>query len=124
MKRAVLLVGHGSKITGSSDAMDQVLESLRKKEPATFFQPAFLELQSPSIPQAIDLCVSRRCDEIIVIPYFVQTGRHVVHDIPNIVVEAQTKHTQSKIRLGSYVGFDERIVSVVHDNIKLAREDE
>ena len=106
MERAVLLIGHGSKITGSSKALDQVLRALRAKESDTLFQAAFLELQSPSIPQAIEFCVSQGVEEIILIPYFVQMGRHVVQDIPQIVSEAKARYPQKHIRLAEYLGFD------------------
>ena len=122
MKRAVLLVGHGSKLTGSSSALDQVIRELQKKEPTTSFQAAFLELQSPSIPEAIELCLNQGSDEVIVIPYFVQLGRHVVQDIPKIITEAQAKHPAQNICLARYLDFDERIVSVVMDRILEARE--
>jgi len=122
MKRAVILVGHGSKLTGSSSALDQVITELRTRESATLFQAAFLELQSPGIPEAIESCLNRGSDEVVVIPYFVQLGRHVVQDIPQIIAEAQAKHPAKNIRLAKYLGFDERIVSVVQDRILEALE--
>ena len=122
MKRAVLLVGHGSKLKGSSEALDQVVELLHKKEPATFFQAAFLEIQSPNIPRGIDLCFNQGADEVIVVPYFVQTGRHVVEDIPRIVSEAKARFPEKTICLTEYLGFDERIASVVWGRIQDARE--
>ena len=122
MKKSVLLVGHGSKLGGSSDALNQVLESLREKEPSTFFQAAFLEIQPPNIPQGIEHCLNQGADEVIVIPYFVQAGKHVAQDIPRIVSEAKTKHPDKNICLAEYLSFDDRIVSVVEDRIRLARE--
>ena len=123
MNRAVLLVGHGSKIEGSNDAMNRVVDELRRREPSTFFKTAFLELQSPSIPDGIHLCLQQGAEEIIVVPYFVQTGRHVVQDIPRIVQEAQAAHPKILISLANYLNFDSRIVSVVEDRIKSARRD-
>ena len=122
MKRAVLLVGHGSKQAGANEAIDQVLEALRRKEPTTLFQSAFLEIQSPSIPAGIEFCLNQGCDEVIVVPYFVQTGKHVVQDIPRIVSETQIKHPQKNICLAKYLGFDERIASIVFDRIYEARK--
>ncbi|MBI3999471.1 MAG: CbiX/SirB N-terminal domain-containing protein [Candidatus Omnitrophica bacterium] len=122
MKKAVLLVGHGSKLSGSSDALNQVLESLRRKEPSTFFQAAFLEIQPPNIPQGIELCLNQGAREVIVIPYFVQAGKHVVEDIPRIVSETQARHAGQHIYLAEYLSFDPRIVSVVEDRIRLVRE--
>ena len=121
MKRAVLLVAHGSKISGANEAIDQVVKALQTKEPATLFQTAFLELQSPDIAQGIELCLARAADEVVVVPYFVQTGRHVVQDIPKIVSEAQARHPAKMITLASYLGFDERIVSLIKDRVEEAR---
>jgi sirohydrochlorin ferrochelatase len=121
VKPAVLLVCHGSKVEASGDAVNQVVETLQEKEPSAFFHCAFLELQKPSISEGIELCLSQGADEVIVVPYFVQAGRHVVWDIPRIVSDAQALHPDKKIRLADYLGFDERIVSVVLDRIREAR---
>lgn len=122
MKRAVLLVGHGSKLKGSSEALDQVIELLCKKEPTTFFQVAFLEIQSPNIPQGIELCLNQGAEEVIVVPYFVQTGRHVVEGIPRIVSETKLRFPRKNICLAEYLSFDKRIASIVLDRIQEARE--
>lgn len=122
MKRAVLLIGHGSKLAGSNTALEQVVGALREQEPATFFQAAFLELQSPNILEGIELCLREGADEVVVVPYFVQTGRHVVEDIPRIVAEAKARFPEKSIRLADYLGFDERIVSVVVDRIREVRK--
>src|SRR3989338_8497187 len=122
MEQAVVLVGHGSKLAGSNEAIECVVKALEKKEPSTFFLVAFLELQSPNIPEAIRQSIEHGAREVIVIPYFVQTGRHVVQDIPKIVLEAQTAYPGVKVRLGEYLGFDERIVSVVFEKVRKARE--
>ena len=123
MKHAVLLVGHGSKLAGSNAALEQVIQALRKQEPATFFQSAFLELQSPNILEGIELCFHQSAEEVVVVPYFVQTGRHVVEDIPRIVTEAKAKFPEKSIRLAEYLGFDQKIVSVVADRVRKARLD-
>ena len=118
MKRAVLLVGHGSKLAGSNAALEQVTKALRKQDPATFFQVAFLELQSPHILEGIELCLREGAREVVVVPYFVQTGRHVVEDIPRIVAEAKARFPEKNILLAQYLAFDSRIVSVVIDRIR------
>ena len=123
MKHAVLLVGHGSNLAGSNAALEQVIQALRKQEPATFFQSAFLELQSPNILEGIELCLHQGASEVVVVPYFVQTGRHVVEDIPRIVTEAKSKFPEKSIRLAEYLGFDQKIVSVVADRVRKARLD-
>jgi sirohydrochlorin ferrochelatase len=44
----------------------------------------------------------------------------VVEDIPRIVKEAQARFPEKDIRLAEYLGFDQRIVSIVIDRIKQA----
>lgn len=122
MKRAVLLVGHGSKIEGSNEAMSLVIDELRRRDSSTLFQTAFLELQSPNIPDGINFCVHQGAEEIVVVPYFVQTGKHVVHDIPRIMSESKSAHPKIAISLSNYIGFDRRLVSLIEDRIKEARK--
>ena len=116
-----MLVGHGSKLINSNEALNRVMESLQIKEPTTFFQVAYLEIQPPNIPQGIELCLNQGAEEVVVIPYFVQTGKHVVEDIPRIVREAQTRFPKKRIQLGEYMGFDERLVSLVLDRVHKAQ---
>ncbi len=120
MKRAVLLVGHGSKIEGSNEAMSLVIDELRRRDSSTLFQTAFLELQSPNIPNGINSCINQGAQEVVVVPYFVQTGKHVVHDIPRIIGEAKAAYPKISISLSNYIGFDLRLVSVIEDRIKEA----
>lgn len=122
MKCSVVLVGHGSKLENSGEALNQVCEALRKKEPDTFFQVAFLEINSPSIPEAVDLCLAKGVDEVVVVPYFVQSGKHVNQHIPQIISEIQARYPTKSIRLTRHLDFDERIVSAIKDRILSARE--
>ncbi len=121
MKQAVVLVGHGSKLENSGEALHQVCQSLQKKEPDTFFQVAFLELNPPSIPDAVNVCLNQGADEVVIVPYFVQSGKHVSQHIPQIVLGIQALHPTKSIRLARHLDFDERIVSVVLDRIEEAR---
>lgn len=122
MKRAVVLAGHGSKLEHSGEALNRVCESLRKKEPGTFFQVAFLEINSPSIPEAVDLCLTQGADEVIIVPYFVQSGKHVKEHIPQIVLGIQARHPSKSIRLSRHLDFDKRIVSAIKVRILDARK--
>ena len=122
MKQSVLLVGHGSRLEGSEDALNQLAHALREREHSTFFQIAFLELRSPSIPEGIEICIHQGAEEVIVLPYFVQAGRHVVEDIPKIVASERQRYPDKKIFLANYLSFDERIASLVSDRIHQARQ--
>lgn len=102
--------------------MSRVVDELRRRDPSTSFQTAFLEFQSPNIPEGIDLAIQQGAKEVIVVPYFVQTGKHVVEDIPHLIRQAQTKYPKTVISLSNHIGFDPRMVSVIEDRIKEARK--
>ena len=121
-KPAVVLVGHGSKSRGFAAAMERVASSLRKTKRYREVLCAFLEVSAPSIPEAVDLCVRRGASEVRVLPYFVLTGKHVLHDIPGIVQEISVRHSsKAKIILCPYLGYHSAIVSVVRQRIREGR---
>lgn len=114
-----MLVGHGSKARGFDAAMRRVASALRKDPRYQKVLCAFLEVSSPSIPEAVSACVRQGAREVRVLPYFVLTGKHVIRDIPEIVREAARFHRGSaRIVLCPYLGFDARIVAVVKQRIK------
>lgn len=82
---------------------------------------AYLEINPPSIPQALQGAVRRGARDIRVLPYFVLAGNHVRKDIPHIVrVEARRWRRKAKIRLCPYLGYHEKIVSIVKERIQHA----
>ncbi len=115
-KRAVILVGHGSKALGFDRAMKRVALRLRQRGYRVIC--AFLEINPPSIPEAIEKA-AKQSTRIDVLPYFLLRGNHIVRDIPEIIREARKKHGSSvEIRLCPYLGFDEAIVKVVEKRLK------
>jgi sirohydrochlorin ferrochelatase len=119
-KRAILLIGHGSRVKGAASAMKQTTSVLCKRNPGLVVQTAFLEINTPNIPDGLEQLVNEEATEIIVVPYFVQTGRHVLEDVPKIISAFQLEHPRCAIHLAKHLGFDERIVSVIEDRIKEA----
>ena len=119
MKRAALIVGHGSREKGFQAAMQKVAKALEKSGRYGCVACAYLEVASPSISQGIERLVRKGAGEIRVLPYFLLTGKHVKCHIPEIVAEAQKKFKgRAKIILCPYLGFDEKIVSLVKRRLR------
>ena len=117
-KPAVILVGHGSKAKDFDRAMKRVAHSLRKA-PFSSVRCAYLEISSPSIPEAVRRAIREGARELRILPYFVLSGRHIQEDIPRIVAEERKRWGRKvKIVLCSYLGYDERIVQVVRDRLR------
>ena len=64
----------------------------------------FLELAQTLIPDGIKKCVEDGATEIIVLPYFLNSGRHVVEDIPNIIDETRPEFPDVDIKVAQHLG--------------------
>lgn len=104
--QALLLIAHGSRRAESNDEVRTLTAELATRANASYsiVRCAFLELAEPSIPDGIELCIQAGATEVVVLPYFLSAGRHVVTDIPNEVRGKQDEHPQVNIRIASYLG--------------------
>ena len=116
--KAVLLISHGSHSPKTAKEVESLIENLKKKSTVKIFHYAFLEIASPSIPEGIDLCVKDGATEVIVLFNFLNSGKHVDEDIPNILKEARLKYPGVKIEMTKPVGQHPQITDLFLDMIK------
>lgn len=104
--RVLLILAHGSRREASNEEVRLLAATLRSRLQGRFdrVEAAFLELAPPSIGDGIDEAVAAGACEIVLLPYFLAAGRHVVTDIPQIVDERRQRHPQVAIRLERYLG--------------------
>ncbi len=102
--KAVILISHGSRLAETKNEVCGLIEKLKILYKETLIEYGFLEIESPSIPQAIDSCVQRGACEIIILLNFLNAGRHVDTDIPKILQQARLKFPHIKIHMTRPVG--------------------
>lgn len=104
--KTLLLIAHGSRRAASNDEVRQLSLRLNAIHPPGFsgVETAFLELAQPSIPEGLAACVAKGANEIVVFPYFLAAGTHVVNDIPEIIRTFQAAHPQIKVSLTPHLG--------------------
>ena len=76
MKRALLLVDHGSREPEAGANLDRVVAQLRERRPGLAVYVAHLELAEPSIAAAVAACARDGVEELVVHPFFLAAGRH------------------------------------------------
>lgn len=84
-KTGVLLVSHGSRLKYNKEFTSELFSKFEKTTdyPCNF---GFMELEEPSIPEAIDsLLDENEVDRLIVVPIFIAPGVHTTNDIPTIL---------------------------------------
>lgn len=90
--KAVLLISHGSRLAQTKQEILSMVERLRQLGAGDIVECAFLELEAPSIPEGIDLCIQKGAMKVVLLLNFLNSGRHVDVDIPRIVAEAKEKY--------------------------------
>lgn len=102
--KAILLISHGSRSPKTLDEIKNTVSVLKKRSGLSIFHYAFLEIESPSIAEGIDLCVKDGATQIVVLLNFLNAGKHVDTDIPRIVAESQREYPNVKISITKPVG--------------------
>ena len=104
--KALLLVAHGSRRKQSNDEVILLAEKLKNNcsRQYNIVNAAFLEVAEILIPDGIKQCVTEGATSIIVLPYFLNSGRHVVEDIPNIINECIGQYPGTNISLAPHLG--------------------
>ena len=104
--KALLIVAHGSRKPTANIEIDSLAESIAGIAAGRFdvVRSAFLQLTEPLIPEVIDGLVANGTDEIVVFPFFIAAGSHVLTDIPAIVAAARDTHPGVAFRIVSHLG--------------------
>ncbi len=101
---AIILILHGSPRPSANQPACQIAEVLRGSDRFSQVMMAYLECNSPTIPEALDECASSGAKRVIAVPYFLHAGRHIVLDVPNLLLEAELRHPQMQILICDAVG--------------------
>mmetsp|Transcript_4235 Transcript_4235/g.7547 ORF Transcript_4235/g.7547 Transcript_4235/m.7547 type:complete len:249 (+) Transcript_4235:21-767(+) len=127
----IVIVDHGSKQKDSHNQLVEFVELFKTK--TQFFQTvagaghdlrepivefAHMEIMEPSIEAAINSCTARGANFIVVAPYFLSNGRHVLHDVPKLVKEAEAKlNGRAKCIVAPAIGVDDLMVLLIQKRI-------
>lgn len=116
-KKAVLLLGHGSKAKEANETLKEVAKAVEAAGGYGFVLPAFLQLAEPDIQQGVDTMVSKGFKDIIVMPYFLYSGLHVQQDIPAEIEEAKRRHPEIRTTMTRNLGFHNKLIDITIERI-------
>lgn len=121
--KAMILVAHGSRRQQSNDEVVELAAKLKKHchDQYAMVHPGFLELASPSIPESIQICVDAGATQVTVLPYFLNSGRHVVEDIPHLVDQARAANPGADIKIAQHLGASELMMELLINSASVIR---
>ena len=122
MKQALLIVDHGSRRAGSHELLREVAGVMRERFGLSIVHYAHMELAEPTIQQGFDACVADGAQEVIVHPYFLGPGHHVMTGIPILVRQAASRHPGVVCRLTEPLGVHSKIGEVILERMTESRD--
>jgi sirohydrochlorin ferrochelatase len=117
VKRALVLVDHGSRRPEANAVLEQVAELVRARVPGFVVEVAHMTLAAPDLAGAIETCVAAGAGEIVVHPYFLAPGEHAMRDIPAIARDAAERHPNVSIRVSEPLGVHPALVDAILDRV-------
>lgn len=113
MSSAIILFGHGSRDPLWRLPMETVATRLRHLSPGTPVRCAFLELETPGLPEAAGALVAEGASRVTIVPMFLGTGRHAREDLPALVQQLEAEHPAVAFVLQKPVGEDGRVLELI-----------
>jgi sirohydrochlorin ferrochelatase len=120
--QALVLIAHGSRRQASNEEVKQLAARVQQSASDRYplIKAGFLEIASPSIPEAIEACIESGATTVVVVPYFLAAGRHVAEDIPGIVKPVAEQHPQVAIRISEHIGMSASMTRLILDSASSA----
>lgn len=110
-------MAHGSRIAEANDAARQVAAMVQEQTGFEIVEVSFRELHEPNIQMGIDTCVARGAERILLMPYFLFLGAHVLHDLPEEIAEAQKRHPGLIMEMGTHLGAHRKLAEIEAERI-------
>lgn len=117
MKTAILLMAHGSRITEANEAVNEIAAMVREMTGYDIVEVSFREQHSPNIQKGIDACVAKGAEKILLLPYFLYMGAHVLEDLPEELAAAQKRYPGVEMAMGKHLGVHRKLAEIVVERI-------
>jgi sirohydrochlorin ferrochelatase len=119
-RTAVLLIAHGSRHAPANDDLHQLAARFAERGDYPIVEPCFLELAEPDIATGGARCVARGAGRVLMVPYFLSAGVHLVRDLAAARDDLRRRHPQVEFRLGEALGPHPLLDSLISERIRQA----
>jgi len=113
MKKAVILLGHGSRNAEADGTIRRVASEVRGSGGFHIVAHAFLQYMKPGPDEVLEQCVKDGAEMIVVVPFFLQPGAHVTKDLPALIEKARMQYPDVAIMVTELVGSHPLMTDIV-----------
>jgi sirohydrochlorin ferrochelatase len=95
-----VVFAHGSRIESANQAVRDAAQRMADSG-AHVVEAAFLELGQPDLAGATARLIARGAQRIVVIPYFLTLGTHMLRDLPRLASDASRSNGGVEMQITS-----------------------
>ena len=118
MKKALILLAHGSKNKLWRKNFEEILVSIEKGYGKNKVLLAYLDLSAPPFNMALKKAVESGAKYINVLPMFLSRGNHTERDIPIVINNFKKLYPQVQIKLLSPIGEHPKALKILKEIAK------
>ena len=119
--KGVLVLAHGSRQKKTEETLKAVVKVLKESLAATGeikeIETALLQFSEQNLHAGLKALVGKGINEIVVAPYFLFEGVHILEDIPEEISRFKEMYPFIRIHLAKPLGEDQRLALVLKDRI-------
>jgi len=117
--KALVLIAHGSKKEKSNQEFRELVSQVREQNSHKYRKiiASFLEFEGPSIQNVVKELAFKNITEITIYPFFLNSGKHILVDIPNIIKELEKEYPNIKFKTLPHFGLSSKIASIISQDI-------
>lgn len=116
--KAILFVGHGSRLAAGNDEVRTFIEQMTPRIDEQFLvETCFLEFASPNIEEGITNCVKKGATEVHVIPIILLHAGHSKLHIPAEIEHAREHYPAITFTYGQTIGIHDEIFAILQDRL-------
>ena len=113
--KALIIAAHGSRKKESNLEVASLAARVSKKAVGSFEEVghAFLQLADPLLEKKIDALVQKGATKIVIFPFFIGSGNHILVDIPELIKKVQLTYKHVEFKVTRHLGKIEAIEDVI-----------
>jgi sirohydrochlorin ferrochelatase len=115
---AVLLIAHGSRHAPANDDLRELAARVVEWGHHPIVESCFLELAEPDITSGGDRCVARGASLVLMVPYFLSAGVHLLRDLTAAREVLRLRHPRIEFRLAPPLGPHPLLDQLVAERIR------
>ena len=102
--KGIVLFAHGARDPEWARPFEAIRERLRAQRPESPVELAYLEMMSPTLPEAIAAVIDRGASSVTVYPLFMAQGGHLKNDLPKVLDAARAARPDVPVTLQPAIG--------------------